>query len=43
MDAIRGETVWTKVKGRLTGLGSAAFEVVKDLAIKIAKEELGIE
>ncbi len=43
MDAIRGETVWTKVKGRLTGLGSATFEVVKALATAIAKEELGLQ
>jgi hypothetical protein len=42
LDAIRSETIWRKVKERISPIGSVAFSVVKNLATAVALKELGI-
>jgi Hypothetical protein (DUF2513) len=43
LDTVRSETIWSKVKATLAErIGTAAFEVVKAVAIAIAKSQVGL-
>lgn len=42
LDTIRPQAVYEQVQGKVRGLGSASFEVVKALAVEVAKRQLGL-
>lgn len=42
LDTIRPQAVYEQVQSKVRGLGSASFEVVKALAVEVAKRQLGL-
>ncbi len=42
LDSVRDEGVWSGVKSALKPIGSASFEVIKNLAVALIAKQLGL-